>query len=318
MSVVTRTTVTGSGARSAPGNRTGGGIKQSQKRAALLLLAPFVLLYLFAYVAPIAYSIGQSLFSRRNTSSLGFGGIETIFVGFDNYLTVLSDSAFWAGLGRILLLGVVQVPVMLAFSAALALLIDSKVPKGAKFFRLIYFLPYAIPGVIAGILWSYLYGPTLSPIVKGFASLGITVDFLGQDVVLWAIANIVLWSFAGYNMLIALSALQSVPSELYEAARIDGANEWQIATQIKLPYLRPALVLSGTLSIIGTIQLFNEPKTLAVVSPYITSKYVPTMAALNAAFGNNNFGVAAATSVLVAVLAGTLSAVYYRVTTRRA
>lgn len=300
-----------------PSRRRKSGVKLSQRRAAFLLLGPFVILYLFAYVAPIAYSVGQSLFSRRNTSSLGFGGIETVFTGLGNYFNVLSDAEFWAGLGRILLLGVVQVPVMLALSAALALLIDSKVPRGAKAFRVVYFLPYAIPGVVAGILWSYLYGPTLSPIVKGFASLGVHVDFLGQQTVLWSIANIVLWSFAGYNMLIALSALQSVPTELYEAARIDGANEWQIATQIKLPHLRPALVLSGTLSIIGTIQLFNEPKTLAVVSPYITSKYVPTMSALNAAFGDNDFGRAAATSVVVAVLAGILSAVYYRVTTRR-
>ena len=185
-------------------------------------------------------------------------------------------------------------------------------------FRLIYFLPYAIPGVIAGILWSYLYGPNLSPIVKGFAEIGITVDFLGRDVVLWSIANIITWSFAGYNMLIALSALQSVPRELYEAAKIDGANEWQVAMQIKLPHLRPALILTGTLSIIGTVQIFNEPQVLSVISPFVTSEYVPTMAALEAAFGRNDFGIAAATSVLIALFAGVLSAIYYRLTSRQA
>lgn len=313
--VVKKPSMTGS-ATGTPGHR-GGGMKQSHRRAAVWLIGPFMVFYLFVYAAPIVYSLVQSVFSRRNVTSLGFGGIETIFVGFGNYATVLGDAEFWAGMGRILLLGLVQVPIMLAVAVALALLIDSKVPKGARFFRLIYFLPFAVPGVIAGILWSFLYGPTLSPIVKGFAAAGITVDFLDRDTVLWAIANIILWSFAGYNMLIALSALQSVPADLYEAARIDGANELQIATQIKLPHLRPALVLSGTLSIIGTIQTFNEPQTLKVVSPFITSQYVPTMSALNAAFGQNDFGLAAATSVVLAVIAGITSTIYYRITSAK-
>ena len=313
MSIVEKSPVTGTANRG-PSRRTRG-LKKTHGRAALWLIGPFMLLYGFVYAAPIAYSLVQSLFSRRNTTSLGFGGIETVFVGFGNYATVLGDYEFWAGMGRILLLGVVQVPIMLAIAVALALLIDSKVPKGARFFRLVYFLPFAVPGVIAGILWSFLYGPTLSPIVKGFADIGVAVDFLGRDTVLWSVANIILWSFAGYNMLIALSALQAVPADLYEAARIDGANEWQIAIQIKLPHLRPALVLSGTLSIIGTIQTFNEPQTLKVVSPFITSQYVPTMSALNAAFGQNDFGLAAATSVVLAVIAGITSALYYRITT---
>lgn len=307
---------TGSAARAAPGRRAD--LRRGQKRAALWLIAPFMALYAYVYAAPIIYSVGQSLFTRRNTSSLGFGGVETIFVGFENYLKVLGSDTFWTAMGRIVLLGLVQVPLMIAFAVALALLIDSKIAKGNRGFRLIYFLPYAIPGVIAGILWSYLYGPNLSPIVKGFADIGITVDFLSRDVVLWSIANIITWSYTGYNMLIALSALQSVPRELYEAAKIDGANEWQVALQIKLPHLRPALILSGTLSIIGTVQIFNEPRVLSVISPFVTSEYVPTMAALEAAFGRNDFGIAAATSVLVAVFAGVLSAIYYRLTSRQA
>lgn len=313
--VVEKSAVAGS-VNSATSHRRGG-LRRSHGRAALWLIGPFMLFYGFVYAAPIVYSLVQSVLSRRNTTSLGFGGIQTVFVGFGNYAIVLADGQFWAGMGRILVLGLVQVPVMLAVAVALALLIDSKVPKGARFFRLVYFLPFAVPGVIAGVLWSYLYGPTLSPIVKGFAASGIAVDFLGRDTVLWSIANIILWSFTGYNMLIALSALQAIPAELYEAARIDGANEWQIATQIKIPHLRPALVLSGTLSIIGTIQTFNEPQTLSVVSPFITSQYVPTMSALNAAFGANNFGLAAATSIVLAVIAGITSTVYYRITSAR-
>lgn len=287
---------------------------RAQRRAAAWFVVPFMALYAFVYLAPIVYSVVQSLYSRRNTSSLGFGGIETVFVGLDNYVTVLEDRTFWVSLGRIFLLGVVQIPVMLVVAVTLALILDSTHVRGAKVFRLLFFLPYAIPGVVAGILWSYLYGPTLSPIVAAFADGGISVNFLGQRVVLWSIANIILWSFAGYNMLIALSALQAIPRELYEAARIDGASELQLALLVKLPYLRPALVLSGTLSIIGTIQIFNEPQVLSVISPFVTSKYVPTMAALDAAFGRNDFGLAAATSVVIALIAGVLSMIYYQAT----
>ena len=292
-------------------------VLRSQRRAAAWFVVPFMVLYAVVYLAPIVYSVVQSLYSRRNTSSLGFGGIETIFVGLKNYASVVEDQEFWASLVRIFLLGVVQIPVMLLVAVVLALLLDSANVRGAKVFRLLFFLPYAIPGVVAGILWSYLYGPTLSPIVAAFDDVGLSVNFLGQRVVLWSIANIILWSFAGYNMLIALSALQAIPRELFEAARIDGASEWQLALLIKLPHLRPALILSGTLSIIGTLQTFNEPQVLSVISPFVTSKYVPTMAALDAAFGRNDFGLAAATSVVIALIAGVLSLIYYQVTTRR-
>lgn len=290
--------------------------RSAQRRAAALLIAPFFVLYALVYLAPIVYSAVQSLYTQRSRGGLGFGGTERVFIGLGNYQTVLADSTFWSSLARILLLGAVQVPIMLLTAVVLALLIDSEAVRAVAFFRLVFFLPYAVPGVIAAILWAYLYSPNLSPIVSGFAAAGVHVSFLGQDTVLWSIANIATWSFTGYNMLVAWSALQAVPRDLYEAARIDGASERAIAWHIKLPHLRPALVLSGTLSIIGTMQIFNEPTVLSQVSNAVTSKYVPTMAALSEAFGRNDFSLAAATSVVVAVIAGILSLIYHRVTSR--
>lgn len=281
-----------------------------------MLIAPFLVLYALVYAAPIVYSAVQSLYTMRNSGGLGFGGVKRVFVGLENYRNVLTDPTFWAAVERIALLGVVQVPVMLLLAVVLALLVDSGAVRAMAFFRLVYFLPYAVPGVIAAILWAYLYSPNLSPIVSGFSGIGIHVSFLGEHVVLWSIANITTWSFTGYNMLIAWSALQAVPRDLYEAARIDGASEIAIAWNIKLPFLRPALILSGTLSIIGTMQTFNEPTVLSQVSNAVTSRYVPTMAALSEAFGRNDFSRAAATSVVVAAIAGVLSLVFHRVTSR--
>ncbi len=284
--------------------------------AIIALVAPFVVLFAFVYVTPIVYSIVQSFFSLK-TSSLGFGEPESVFIGLGNYSRALENSAFWAALGRILLFGVVQVPVMLLVALGLALLLDSASARWVSLYRILFFLPYAIPGVIAAVLWAYLYSPTLSPFVQFGDSVGVDVNFLTPNVVLWSMANITTWAFTGYNMLIMLSALQAIPREQYEAARIDGASEWTIARIIKTPQIRPALVLTGINSIIGTIQLFNEPQVMRVISDAVNSEYVPTMLAMSAAFVKNDFGYAAAVSVLLAIIAGIFSVIYYRLAMRR-
>ncbi|GLY16652.1 sugar ABC transporter permease [Kineosporia sp. NBRC 101677] len=289
-----------------------------QFRGAILALTlPFVLLFLFVYVAPVIYATGQSFFSLK-TSALGFEAPETVFVGFDNYSKALNSGEFWGALGRILLFGVVQVPLMLGVALGLALLLDSLANRWVSVYRVIYFLPYAIPGVIAAVLWSYLYSPSLSPLVDAGNWLGVNLDFLAPSVVLWSMANITTWVFTGYNMLILLSALQAIPRDQLEAARIDGASEVRIARSVKTPQIRPALVLTGVNSIIGTIQLFNEPQVMRVIADSVNSSYTPTMLAMGSAFVKNDYGYAAAVSVLLALVAGLLSLVYYRVAMRRA
>src|SRR4029079_15875331 len=101
---------------------------------------------------------------------------------------------------------VVQVPIMLFLALVFALLLDSTVLKGKKFFRLAFFAPYAVPGVVAAIMWGFLFAPNLSP----FKALTESVDFLGSNLVLWSIANVVTWVYCGYNMLIIYSALQAI------------------------------------------------------------------------------------------------------------
>lgn len=287
----------------------------SFRGAIAAFVVPFVLLFAFVYVAPIIYSVIQSTFSLQS-SGLGFGEPEVVFVGADNYARALTSADFWEALGRILLFGVVQVPVMLVAALVLALLLDSAAARWVSVYRALYFLPYAVPGVIAAVLWAYLYSPTISPIVEIGNALGVPIDFLSPGVVLWSMANITTWVFTGYNMLILFSALQAIPRDQFEAARLDGASEWRIATLIKVPQVRPALVLTGINSIIGTIQLFNEPQVMHVIADSVDSSYVPTMLAMGAAFNSNDFGYAAAISVLLAVVAGIISIIYYRVAMR--
>ena len=198
---------------------------------------------------------------------------------------------------------------------ALALLLDTYVLRRvAPGLRLMYFLPYAIPGVIAALVWTYLYSPGLSPLIRGTEALtGWAPDFFHPDVILLSKANMTTWTFMGYNMLIFLAALQSVPHDLYEAARIDGASEWAIVRRIKVPLLRPAALLAVLLSIIGTVQLFNEPTVLKAVNPWMPNDYTPMMMAYNTMTGGlspSGDGPASAVSIVMALIAGLLAAVY--------
>jgi multiple sugar transport system permease protein len=281
-------------------------------------ILPFGVLFVLFFIVPILYAIYQSLF-RSERSGLGLGAATVSFNGLGNYVDVIHDAGFFSGVGRVLLYGIVQVPVMLILALVLALLLDSTVVRGKAFFRLAFFVPYAIPGIIAALLWGYLYDPSLSPFVKGFQALSLAApDFLGRSSVLWSIANIATWAWAGYNMLIIFAALQAIPTEIYESARLDGCSGFRIAWYIKIPLVAPALVLTCIFSIIGTLQLFNEPSVLQAISNNISSCFTPNLCAYYTAFGNNNYYYAAAMSVVLALVTCVLSFGFLRVTQRQA
>ncbi|WP_222623319.1 carbohydrate ABC transporter permease [Streptomyces armeniacus] len=292
-------------------------LHSSRNRAAVGFLLPFCVLFLATFIAPICYALYQSLFKVERSGALGLGGETEVFAGLSNYTHALEDSQFLEGFARVLLFGVVQVPVMILLATVLALLLEAASARGVVFFRTAFFLPYGVPGVIASILWGFLYVPGISPFVEMFHSAGFDVNFLSEGNLLWAIANIVTWEFTGYNMLILISQLKAVPDELYEAARIDGANAWQVAIRIKLPLIRPALVLTTVFSIIGTLQLFSEPLVLKPLTGNIDTGYTPNVHAYNEAFQSNNYNVAAAEAVLLALVACVLSFGFMRLVGRR-
>jgi multiple sugar transport system permease protein len=283
-----------------------------------MFLLPFGVLFTLFFILPIAYAIYQSLF-RSERSGLGLGAATVNFNGLGNFADVIRDPNFYTSIGRVLLYGIVQVPVMLGLALILALLLDSAVVRFKRFFRVAYFVPYAIPGIIAALLWGYLYDPALSPIVKAFRGIGLSApDFLGPGTVLWSIANIAVWAYAGYNMLIIFAALQAIPTDIYEAAHLDGSTGWRLAWYIKIPLVAPALVLTCIFSIIGTLQLFAEPQVLQYVSNNISSSYTPVLYAYTTAFTNNNYYYAAALSVVLALITCVLSFGFLRVTQRQA
>lgn len=282
-----------------------------------LLLAPFLLLFLLTFILPILVAVGNSFTKVTRNGLFGEQGVQTDFAWFSNYAQALANGNFLASIGRMLLFGVVQVTLMIALCTLLALLLESASARWPGFFRAVYFLPYGIPGVIATILWSFLYVPGLSPLVDLGKVFGLQLDFLGAGSVLWSIANIVTWTYTGYNMMIIVAQLKSIPTEVYEAAKVDGANPWRVARSIQLPLIRPALVLTTVFSIIGTLQLFVEPQVLKSVAPAIDSEYTPNLSAYATAFAYNDYNVAAAQAVLIALVAFLLSFIFLRLTNRK-
>jgi multiple sugar transport system permease protein len=291
---------------------------QSQALAPYLFLLPFVVLFILFFILPIIYALDQSLY-RSERSGLGLGAATVSFNGLGNYLDVVHDPNFYTSIGRVLLYLIVQVPIMLILALVLALLLDSAVVRLKAFFRVAFFVPFAIPGIIAALLWAFFYQPTFSPIDKAFVAFGLTgPDFLGPGTVLWSIANIVTWTYAGYNMLIIFAALQAIPTEIYESARVDGASGWRVAWSVKIPLIAPALILTCIFSIVGALQLFAEPQVMSTISNNISTSYTPVFYAYTTAFANNNYYYAAALSVVLAVITCIFSFSVLRVTQRQA
>lgn len=294
--------------------------RQSRRRssgvrlAPLAFLAPFLIPFVLIFLAPIGYAIVQSLQKVERSGGL-FGTPRTVWAGLEQYHRAIVDSDFLASIIRVLIFGVVQVPVMTGMALLLALLLDSQSARLKRFHRLAIFAPYGIPGVVAALMWGFLYDPRLSPITAGLGSVGIVPDFLGANHILWSIANVVTWTYAGYNMIILYAALQALPADVLEAAAVDGVGPIRLALQIKIPLVAPALMLTAVFSIIGTLQLFTEPEVLKTITTNITSTYTPTIAAYSAASAND-YSYAATLSVLIALVSFILSFGFLRLTSR--
>ena len=266
--------------------------RRRQIGAAYLLILPFMVLFLTMIVVPLVYSGYLSFFKARL-----IGG--TSFVGAENYLRALTDPSFLTGVGRMVLFLMVQVPLMLVLSLFSALALDSGMMRLAKFVRLGIFVPYAVPSVIATLMWGYIYGPDFGPIAQIGEAVGLGAPrFFTDTGIFFSIINIVNWEFVGYNMIIMYAALRSIPTELYEAARVDGASRWQSFRAITLPSLKPALVPAIILSVVWTFNMFNIIFLVTAGEPGGSTEILITQA-YKLAFEKYRYGYAAAYSTVI-------------------
>ncbi|KAM9861696.1 Lactose transport system permease protein LacF [Leucobacter sp. BZR 635] len=260
-------------------------------------VGPFMIVFALVFLTPLIYSLYLSFFQDRLV-----GGNE--FVGFDNYVRAFQDPQFWEAFGRVFVFLLVQVPIMLVLALGAALALDSARLRGASFFRIIIFLPYAVPAVVAVLMWGYIYGDQfgLTANVNDFLGIKLLTPF-AKEWMLVSIGNIVTWEFVGYNMLIFYSALKTIPNEMYEAAALDGAGAWRTIFSIKIPSLRGSLVIATIFSIIGSFQLFNEPNILRPLAPnVITTYFTPNMYAYNLSFSGQQFNYSATIAIIMGLI----------------
>lgn len=267
-----------------------------------MFVAPFMLVFAAMVIVPVVYAIYLTFFRQQLV-----GG--NAFVGVENYVALFSDARFWESVARVMAFFVIQVPVMLVLSLSAALALDSARLHAAGVVRILIFLPYAVPGVVAALIWGYIYGDQ-------FGLAGSLNDLVGFDLlrpfssawILPSLGNIVTWEFLGYNMLIFYAALRVVPTEIYEAAEIDGAGAFRTIFSIKIPAIRGALVIALIFSIIGSFQLFNEPNLLQSLAPnVITSSFTPNIYAYNLSFAGQQMNYAATVAIVMGVITAVIA-----------
>lgn len=276
----------------------------SPRWAPYALLAPFLVLFVVFGIFPLLFSLHLAFQSWEPTSGLG----AMHFVGLENFTFALQDEWFWKSLQNTFLLALLAGVPQHLVAIPVACFIHAKTKRWRNLVVGAWFLPYITSTVAIAILFTSLFATDyglVNSVIRGLFG-GAGVDWLNQPPTIQAsIAMLVFWRFVGFNIVLYLAALQSIPDDLYEAATIDGASPWQQFRWITLPSLRPAILFGVTLSVIGGLQLFEEPFILT------NGKGGTDQAGMTAAvylyrlaFDFNDFGAASAMSwLLFAVVA---------------
>ena len=299
-------------ARTVPEVRPEGAARRStwhdmlKARWAYLFIAPFYVSYAIFGLYPLLFSVYLSLSNSK--------GLATIkFVGLDNFRRLTLDSVFWQSMKNGVLLFFLYVPVMLFLSLVLAVLLNSGRVRGFRFFRTLIFMPYITNMVAAGFTFKILLAKTngLINLFLGLFSIP-PLPWL-EDVWLARISLslLIIWAWLGYNMVIMLAGLQTIPADLTEAAKVDGANSRQAFFHVTVPLMRPVILFCAVLSTIGSFGLFTEVSTLTLGGP-MNATITPIIRIYNVAFGSLQFGYASAMAYTFAAMIFVLTILQYR------
>jgi len=282
-------------------------LERQQARTAWAFIAPALGLFGVFFVVPVVAGL---LLSLTDFDLYAIGAPASArFVGLTNYAQTLANPAFWKALRNTLYFVVAGAPLSVCVSLVAALLLNAKLVRLRSLFRTIYFTPVVTTLVAVAIVWRYLYHPRYGLLNHLLGGLGLgPVDWLGNPQ--WAMPAIILlsvWKNFGYNMLIFVAGLQSIPEELYEAAALDGASPWRRFVHVTLPGLAPTFLFVGVTTMIGYFQLFAEPYVMTQGGPLRATTSVVLMM-YEEGFRWWRMGAAAAIAflLLLVTLAGTL------------
>ena len=268
-------------------------------------LLPFFAFFAIFWVYPIAYSFVLSFLNTRSRP-------WTLEWGF-NWGRLVRDEFFWNALGNTMTILVVQVPIMLAFATLLAVAFGSDLLRFKGFFRFAFFAPLVLGAVPYSAVFRLIFNDQFGILNYALTSIGLpSVPWLFENVPAMVTIMIAMtWRWTGYNAVILLSGLQSIPLTLYEAAKIDGAGPLQQFFGITLPLLRPVLLFCFVLSTIGTLQLFTEPWLITTTGPGNATETLVTYL-YKTGFRSFNFGYASAIAYTVAIIAAAFSLIQIR------
>jgi multiple sugar transport system permease protein len=234
----------------------------------LWFVAPALLVIFIFFFVPVAAAF---LLSFTDFDIYALGNLEYLrFVGFGNYLRLIQDPLFWIALRNTLYFVLIGGPLSIGVSLGAALLLNSKLVRFKGVFRSALFIPVVTTLVAVAVVWRYLYHPRYGLLNYGLGLIGGIgpIDWLGDPT--WAMPAIILmavWKNFGFNMIIFIASLQSIPQHLYEAARIDGADAWRQFRHVTLPLLGPTFIFVTLITLIGYFQLFAEPYVMTQGGP---------------------------------------------------
>ncbi|HEY0238513.1 MAG TPA: sugar ABC transporter permease [Friedmanniella sp.] len=272
--------------------------RRGEARPAWLFIAPFGLFFLLFMVWPVVYMFITSLFNTTIVAK-GFG----TFAGFGNYAEMLGQPLFWQSLGHTLYFTVITTIPLVILAFVLAVLAN-RVSRAQWFFRLAFFVPFVLPSAAIALIWSFIYSPTTGLWNSLQSALGASSPspVLGTpNLVLIGIAITTVWWTIGFNFVLYLAGLQDIPRELYEAAAVDGASEWQQIRSISIPLLSRTTTLVVLLQIIASLKIFDQVYLMSSGGPGTSSQVVLGLVA-DTAFTNYRVGAGSAASVLLLIV----------------
>ncbi len=290
--------------------------ERAESRAGWVFIAPALVLIGVFFVIPVLGALALS-FTDFDIYSIGDPG-NTRFIGLGNYQSLFADPLFWKALRNTAYYVAVGGPLSVVVSLAAAMLVNARLVRWKPLFRSAFFAPWVTTLVAVALVWRYLYHPQYGLLNAFLGLVGVgPIDWLGNP--RWAMPAIILmsvWKNFGYNMLIFLAGLQTIPPQLYEAAELDGAGTWQRFRQVTVPMLGPTFVFVGVVTMIAAFQIFSEPYVMTQGGP-LKSTLTLVLFMYEQGFRWWRLGFAAAVAVVLGLLTLAGTAVQLRLRRER-
>lgn len=268
----------------------------AQTVTAAVLLLPTLIALGFLFIDPVIRLFALSFTSTNTITN------QSTWIGMKNYTYLVKNAIFLKAFGNTWIFTAVKLTAEVTISLLLAVLLDARVPC-RKYLRVSYFAPVIVPVAASSIIWMWLFDPMLGPLNQALRFLGLAgSDYIyAESSALMSITAFAVWRGIGYDIIIFISGLQGISDAVVEAARIDGAKEWQILTRVKLPLMRPIVMFVVMMGLIGCFQAFTEVDIMTGGGPN-NSTLLMVNYIYSQAFGNAKMGRGAAASVLLFVV----------------